>query len=96
MARKSDPALAATWRRVVDRYRRSGVSQRQFCEQEGLSTSTLSYWLRKLENKPPVSSELDGAQFIQLVGAQASEAGSLNLVVELPGGVVLRFSGLSR
>lgn len=94
MARNSDPGLAAAWQEVVDRFRRSGLSQREFCQDEGLSTSTLSYWLRKLENR--AAPELDKAQFIRLIDASPDGTEPLGLVVELPGGVVLRFSGLSR
>lgn len=95
MARTSDPGLAAAWQEIVDRFRRSGLSQREFCEDEGLSTSTLSYWLRKLGSRS-APAELDTAQFIRLVDASPSGIEPLSLVVELPGGVVLRFSGLSR
>lgn len=95
MARRSDPGLVAAWQEVVDRYRRSGLSQREFCDDEGLSPSTLGYWLRKLES-PPAPAALDLAQFIRVLDTPAAEAESFGLVVELPGGVVLRFSGLTR
>lgn len=95
MARANDPGLAAAWQEVVRRFRRSGLTQREFCEDEGLSPSTLGYWLRKLESPAPAS-EVDNAQFIRLVDASMSETEPLSLVVELPGGVVLRFSGLTR
>lgn len=93
MARISDPGLAAAWQEVVDRFRRSGLSQREFCQDEGLSTSTLSYWLRKLASRP-APAELDKAQFIRLIDASPSGGTEFSLVVELPGGVVLRYSGL--
>lgn len=95
MARNSDPGLAAAWQEVINRFRRSGLTQREFCEDEGLSTSTLSYWLRKLASRP-APAELDKAEFIRLIDASPTGSEPLGLVVELPGGVVLRFSGLSR
>src|SRR5207247_4359763 len=32
---------------MVERYERSGKSQREFCEEEGISLSTLQWWMRK-------------------------------------------------
>lgn len=32
---------------MVDRYRRSGVTQREFCQQVGIPVSTLNWWLTK-------------------------------------------------
>ncbi len=95
MARTSDPGLVAAWKEVVGRFRRSGLSRREFCEDEGLSPSTLGYWLRKLGTLP-TPAELDNAHFIRLIDAAPSATAPIELVVELPGGVVLRFSGLSR
>ena len=34
-------------RQMVERYERSGKSQREFCEGEGISLSTLQLWMRK-------------------------------------------------
>ena len=34
-------------RQMVERYERSGKSQREFCEGEGISLSTLQWWMKK-------------------------------------------------
>ena len=34
-------------REMVERYERSGKSQREFCEDEGIGLSTLQLWMRK-------------------------------------------------
>lgn len=39
------------WTQLVQRCRELGVSQKSFCDQEGLKLSTFSYWYRKL-NRP--------------------------------------------
>ena len=44
---KSRVGRAAARREMVDRYERSGKSQREFCEGEGISLSTLQWWMRK-------------------------------------------------
>jgi transposase len=35
---------------MVERYERSGKSQREFCEGEGISLSTLQLWMRKAKS----------------------------------------------
>lgn len=35
-------------REMVERYQRSGKSQREFCEGEGIGLSTLQLWMRKV------------------------------------------------
>jgi len=36
---------------MVERYERSGKSQREFCEGEGISLSTLQLWMRKARGR---------------------------------------------
>jgi len=42
---RADRAMAR--RQMVERYQSSGKSQREFCEEEGISVSTLQWWMRK-------------------------------------------------
>ncbi len=42
-------------REMVDRYQRSGKSQREFCEDESISLSTLQWWMRKAKSPEPGS-----------------------------------------
>ena len=44
---KSRVGRAIARRQMVERYQRSGKSQREFCEGEGISLSTLQLWMRK-------------------------------------------------
>ena len=44
---KSRVGQAIARRQMVERYERSGKSQREFCEGEGVSLSTLQLWMRK-------------------------------------------------
>ena len=37
------------WAELLDAQLRSGLSQRAFCEREGLSTSTFTLWRRRLK-----------------------------------------------
>jgi len=85
------------WQSVVERFRGSGLSQKRFCEREGVSLSTFSYWLKKAAGNMAVSS---GARFVELDFLPAVPATKVDetpdLVVELPLGVVLRFHGVTR
>ena len=40
--------------KLVNRYRRSGLTRREFCEREGVSRSTLSNWLHAYEAEAEV------------------------------------------
>ena len=44
---KSREDRAKARREMVERYERSGKSQREFCEDEGVGLSTLQLWMRK-------------------------------------------------
>jgi hypothetical protein len=54
---RADRAMAR--RQMVERYQRSGKSQREFCEGEGVSLSTLQWWIRRTSGgAEPASMEL--------------------------------------
>lgn len=40
-----------TWVRLLEELRASGVTQREFAEERGLSVSTLQFWIRKLRRE---------------------------------------------
>jgi len=45
--RRRRTAASDRWRQVVAQYRRSNLTQREFCRQAGISISTLNWWLTK-------------------------------------------------
>ncbi len=45
--RHARSAAGDKWRQIVDRYRRSDLTQREFCQQAGIPLSTLNWWLTK-------------------------------------------------
>ncbi len=50
MARATrDPGREPHWRRVLARWRRSGLSVRAFCQAEGVSEPSFYGWRRKLD-----------------------------------------------
>ena len=62
------------------------MSFRQAC------LTTFGYWRRELEGMR----EPQEVRFYPLDFLKGQEGEGVNLVVELPGGVVMRFSGLAR
>lgn len=39
------------WRRVVERWKASGVAKSVFCAREGISDASLHWWLRQIERR---------------------------------------------
>ena len=46
------------WRSIVEAFRRSGLTRREFCDQTGVPPSTLNWWLtraRRATTGPPIA-----------------------------------------
>ena len=52
---------AAEWSRIIAKFRRSGLTQRAFCEREDLSLSALQNWLYRPSNNET------SANFVEVV-----------------------------
>ncbi len=44
---------AAEWAKNIHRYRRSGLTQRELCQREGVSTGALQHWLYRAPKAAP-------------------------------------------
>lgn len=92
------PQRSATqWRETFDKFDRSGMTQENFCQREGLARATFYQWRRKLRDSSLTT--LPGT-FVEVCLPSQSEPDQASrnalaeeLVVELPFGVVLRFRG---
>lgn len=62
------------WAVLIEEQRRSGLSQRAFCEQEGLSLNRFYYWLRRLRETS------DTVSFVPVPLGPAVPQSSLTLV----------------
>ena len=49
----SDPGRETYWRKVLARWRRSGLSARAFCRDEGVNEAQFYWWRRKLGQAGP-------------------------------------------
>lgn len=57
------------WRQVIQDCQKSGLSNKAYCEQQGISEKTYYYWLRKLRT---AAAEQAGAQIVELGPAEKS------------------------
>jgi transposase-like protein len=75
-------------RQLLDRYERSGVSQKAFCLRHGVALSTLQYWLRRVRD----ADQEPSASFVeipQVSGVTRALSGEAAVIIELPGGARL-------
>ena len=61
-------------RTILEEYRRRSVSQRQFCEERGVSVTSLCKWLRDLK-RPQVKASRAGG-FVELPAMESEDARS--------------------
>ena len=54
-----DLVLERAWRKRMRQYERSGLTIRQFCEQEGLVAHQFSWWRSELKRRGAVSASRD-------------------------------------
>ena len=83
MARKSNGALAAEWRRRLARWRRSKLSIVAFCRQEQVSQPSFFQWRRRLAALDPAE---EPRRFVQLAPTVWPAGG---VQVTLPSGAVV-------
>ena len=75
-------------RQLLDRYERSGLSQKAFCLRHGVALSTLQYWRRRARDvgqKPRPSF----VEIPQVTGMARALSGEAAVIIELPGGARL-------
>lgn len=89
---------AEQWQAWIDEQARSGLSQRIFCEQKGLSKSSFQLWKRRLTSRTsamPQTSDAEAALFAPLAIPATEEPGSdargWEIELDLGDGVCLRF-----
>ena len=63
-----DEYRTQNWAMVIQECSNSGLSNREFCRQRGISEKTYYYWLRKLRTQ---MAEVAGPQLVQLEPAPA-------------------------
>lgn len=96
MGRKANTAVAARWRKLVARWRRSGQSIAEFCRREGVHGPSFYAWRRRLSPQRAGSARRVGRaaghpkrrpRFVQLPAA--SWPGLEGTRIALPGGAIV-------
>jgi hypothetical protein len=86
--------INAQWRRHVETWRESGLSQADYCHQHGLNRKTFSLWTRRVQCEPSMdrdtSLELISVQVSSSVPIATAEASTL--LLRLPHGAQLELS----
>ena len=75
------------WRRVLARWRRSGLSVRAFCRAEGISEPSFYVWRRKLEQ---AAHEKPAFLPVHVVTEQAKQPATRDIEIVLANGRCLR------
>ena len=74
-----DPRKAEHWRRLIERWRRSGRSVRDFCEHHGVAIPSFYAWRRTLERR---AAEVPAFVPVQVVAdAAPAQAGALEVIL---------------
>lgn len=73
---------------LVERYRQSGLTLRQFAERAGLKPSTLAYWLYRVKHRPAVPAPA-AAQWVPVDVKPAVPRASSLYRIEWPDGLSL-------
>lgn len=90
---------AAQWRKLIERFDRSGQTRGKFCAAHGLALSTFDLWRRKLgETQAPAHEAPPESLFVELTNATepsgpsrtTAGVGAWEVELELGAGVVLR------
>lgn len=84
------------WQSLVDQWRQSGHSAKQFCKEQGLGYASFCQWKRRLaqSDEKATADEASSPEpsFIDLASLGASQPGGWHIVLSLGGGVELTLS----
>lgn len=85
------------WPALIEQQKHSGVSQKKFCVERGVTYSSFGYRKKRL-GKVSSAIEISRPKFIELDLSTSvlPQRGHEDLVVELSFGVVMHFRGISR
>lgn len=87
---------AEQWREIVDRWRASGASAREFAAREGVVSGTLSWWGNRLKPGGPRrarEAKAKGQAFAPLRVTSSSSGAGGRVEIVTPSGLVVRVTG---
>jgi len=87
MIRKTNLELRKVWRKRIERQRKSELTVREFCQQEGVSTATFYAWRQRLRGRTslqPKRNTSSGSAEVAAVAGGVPEAHGQTAFVRLP------------
>jgi hypothetical protein len=82
------------WRRIVGRWRDSGLSQAEFCRRQDIPVWKLAWWRKRLAGQADESASAESIRTTSLfvpVGIASASPSAVELELAFPGGRRLRF-----
>ena len=88
----ANPKTPADWRKVLARFDARGLTHKDFSQREDIGIWSFRKWRRRVGNVQ--KSDPGFIEIAPVVPRRPGQRATTSLVVELPGGIVLRFEGL--
>ena len=88
----ANPKTPADWKKVLALFDSSSLTQKDFCQREGIGIWSFRKWRERLGSR-----SVPEPAFIEFQPSperRVTQRPTTRLVVELPGGIMLRFEGL--
>ncbi|HDK37667.1 MAG TPA: IS66 family insertion sequence hypothetical protein [Thiolapillus brandeum] len=83
------------WQQLIEAQQASGLSQKAFCQENGIARATFGYWKRKLKQEQPVvQGHMSGSSWIELsrFATEPSPTAYWQIELDLGNGVCLRLN----
>lgn len=84
------------WQSLVDQWKQSGQSAKQFCKEQALGYASFCQWKKRLTQSHEKATTAEASSpepsFIDLASLGATQAGGWHIVLSLGGGVELTLS----
>ena len=95
-SRRRTHRSAEQWRSMLQAHSQSGLSQEAFCRREGVSTTALSNWRKRLSGDAPstMAGGVMPSPFIELANPVRPLDAGVKVRIELGAGIVLELSRL--
>lgn len=78
---------------VIERYQKSGLTQKAFCQSEALALSTFQYWLARYRRRHHAEQQQSSRPLLVELKAEAPiPSGNDGVVVSYPNGVEVRLA----
>lgn len=82
----------AQWQQLIEAQQASGLSQKAFCQENGIAKATFGYWKRKLKQEQCAAQSPSPWVELPQLDAALSSAGRWQIELDLGNGVCLRLN----